>query len=129
MTQPQMSAVPTVTLPKMNTAAGATVSNISVLALSAALPALLFFAMRVVTNPVFWSANNALVLPELFFIAVTMTAAVMGLIGLPRFASQVMRGDVKGDTRVGQEMWVGLAFMAAFTQIGYAMLVSAINCG
>ena len=129
MTQASVPTTRPLPLPTPTQAQGIMTQNVLTLAATVMLPGLLFFGAKAVMNPVLWGASPWLLIPELVLIAVTMIAAVMGLLSAPQMIRELRAGQVSGQTRVQQQNWVMLAFFAASTQIAWAVMVSSfLNC-
>lgn len=91
--------------------------------------ALLLFGVKVVSNPLFWAATPVMHVPELLFIGIMAVAAVSALLLLPALLLSAARGTLNTAQVSRQMSWVTLAYAAAFMQVAFALVFSAINCG
>ncbi len=93
------------------------------------MPAMLFFAVRMLSSAALWAAPAYLLVPEVLLIGLTMTFAVMALLSVPVLARQLRSGQLRGESRAAAERWLILARVGAGMQIVWAMGVSAFTCG
>lgn len=92
-------------------------------------PFMLLFGAKVVSSPLFWASTPVMHLPELLFIAVMAVAAVTALLLLPALLVSAARGTLNAAQVSRQMSWVTLAYAAAFMQVAFAVVFSAVNCG